>query len=197
MAERGDRLQLFVEAASAAFDHYATDPQAHRSVMQIFSLLEVSGKPRQGEGSRLPVCSHLPAVLAVDPGSDQLRRMMARFQVIEPLLAWRRRVDSSGTSSENFQEGHANAMIIGPGGLEERSDLWIGVTLMAPGVRYPDHDHAPEEVYLVLSEGEFQHGDSEWFSPGVGGSFYNPPGIRHAMRSLGTPLFAFWALLPE
>lgn len=33
-----------------------------------------------------------------------------------------------------------------------------------------------------------------WFSPGIGGSFYNVPGIRHAMRSLDTPPFAFWAL---
>ncbi|RWX31211.1 transcriptional regulator, partial [Rhizobium leguminosarum] len=28
-------------------------------------------------------------------------------------------------------------------------------------------------------------------------SFYNVPGIKHAMRSLDTPFFAFWALLAE
>jgi hypothetical protein len=28
----------------------------------------------------------------------------------------------------------------------------------------------------------------------IGGSLYNQPGIKHALRSLGTPLFALWAL---
>ncbi|HLY58693.1 MAG TPA: dimethylsulfonioproprionate lyase family protein, partial [Stellaceae bacterium] len=69
-----------------------------------------------------------------------------------------------------------------------------GVTLMAPDVRYPDHNHPPEEVYLVLTEGEWRQEAGPWFSPGVGGSFYNRPGITHAMRSSGTPLFALWAL---
>ncbi|MGO7874181.1 dimethylsulfonioproprionate lyase family protein, partial [Rhizobium leguminosarum] len=57
--------------------------------------------------------------------------------------------------------------------------------------------HAPEDVYLVLSEGEFQQGEGDCFSPGIGGSFYNVPDIKHAMGSLDTPLFAFWALLAE
>ncbi|TWI26842.1 dimethlysulfoniopropionate lyase [Mesorhizobium tianshanense] len=38
--------------------------------------------------------------------------------------------------------------------------------------------------------------EGRWFAPG-GGSFYNPPGTRHAMRSNNAPLLAFWALLPE
>ncbi|NMD08831.1 MAG: transcriptional regulator, partial [Phyllobacteriaceae bacterium] len=29
------------------------------------------------------------------------------------------------------------------------------------------------------------------------GSFYNPPGILHAMRSGDAPLLAIWALLPD
>jgi hypothetical protein len=85
-------------------------------------------------------------------------------------------------------------MILGPNGLEERGDIWLGVTLMAPNVRYPNHVHAPEEVYLVLSKGEFRQDDGAWFSPGIGGSFYNAPSIRHAMRSVETPLLALWAL---
>jgi quercetin dioxygenase-like cupin family protein len=85
-------------------------------------------------------------------------------------------------------------MIVGPGGLEPRHDVWLGVSLLAPGVRYPDHTHAPEETYLVLSRGTFRQNDGPWFEPGIGGSFYNPPGILHAMRAEDEPLFAFWAL---
>jgi quercetin dioxygenase-like cupin family protein len=88
-------------------------------------------------------------------------------------------------------------MIAGPGGLEERDDLWLGVSLLAPHVRYPDHTHPPEETYLVLSEGDFMQGADNWMTPGIGGSLYNPPGILHAMRSGDAPLLAIWALLPD
>ncbi|MBB4481127.1 dimethylsulfoniopropionate lyase [Rhizobium etli] len=196
MSLRGESLQLFLEAASQAFQVFATAPEARRSIRQFLARLEQPGAARAGDGSRLPVCAHLDVALAIDTSYDpSLGRLVEAFKGIEPMLEWRRRTKYDRSASDNFADGHANAMIIGPGGLEERSDLWLGVTLMAPHVRYPNHDHAPEEVYLVLSEGEFKQGEGNWFSPGIGGSFYNIPGIKHAMRSVDTPLFAFWALL--
>lgn len=197
MSLRNKSLELFVDAASVAFDQFTKAPEARRSTHQIFAALERPGTARAGEGSRLPVCAHLDMALSDDTSYPSLTHLIEGFKGIEPMLEWHRRTKYDHTASDNFVDGHANAMIIGPGGLEERSDLWIGVTLMAPHVRYPDHDHAPEEVYLVLSEGEFQQGEGDWFSPGIGGSFYNVPGIKHAMRSLDTPFFAFWALLAE
>ena len=197
MTERSENLQFFVDAAFAAFDQFAKAPEARRSIPQIFTLLEQPGPEREGPGRRLPVCKNLDEVLSIDTSEPALQRLFECFKGIEPSLEWRQRTKCDGTESENFLDGHANAMIIGPGGLEERSDLWIGVTLMIPHVRYPDHDHAPEEVYLVLSKGEFRQGEGDWFSPGIGGSFYNTPGIKHAMRSVDAPLFAFWALLAD
>ncbi|WP_217413220.1 dimethylsulfoniopropionate lyase [Marinobacterium ramblicola] len=191
---RGDSLQQFAEAAITAFRQFAQVPESRRSIRRISAALETPGAQRSGPGGRLPVCSWLDAALAVETEHASLHHLTARFKVIEPLLEWRRRPNHGETASRNFIDGHANAMIIGPGGIEERKDLWLGVTLMAPNVRYPDHQHAPEEVYLVLSEGEFRQADGEWFSPGVGGSFYNVPCIKHAMRSIDTPLLAFWAL---
>ncbi|WDZ80357.1 dimethylsulfonioproprionate lyase family protein (plasmid) [Ensifer adhaerens] len=195
---RSDALQAFLDAAFAAFDECAQDLRARRSVMEIFAQLEAPHPQRLNIGKRLPVCSrHIENVLATRTGRPSLDALIERFADLEPMLEWKCRSVYDDTASENFLTGHANTMIVGPGGLEDRRDLWFGATLMSPNVRYPDHDHAPEETYLVLSEGEFQHGTSDWFSPGVGGSFYNPPEIRHAMRSGEKPLFALWALLPE
>lgn len=195
---RLDALQAFLDAAFVAFDQFAEDPRSRLSVTQILAQLEASQTQRSDIGKRLPVCErYLGDVLATKTGKTSLDVLIGRFTALEPALEWKWRSVNDHTASENFPMSHANAMIVGPGGLEDRRDLWLGVTLMAPNVRYPDHDHAPEETYLVLSEGEFQHGDSEWFSPGIGGSFYNPPGIKHAMRSGERPLFAFWALLPD
>lgn len=194
MTERGENLQSFLSAAFAAFDQFARDPEARRAISQIVAALERPGAIRSGPGSRLPACSYLDAALSVETPYPSLQRLIERFRKIEPQLEWRRRAAYDGTASDNFPDGHANVLIVGPGGMEHRNDVWLGATVMAPSVRYPDHDHAPEEVYLVLSQGEFRQGDGDWFSPGIGGSFYNVPGIRHAMRSLDVPLFAFWAL---
>jgi hypothetical protein len=197
MARRSEHLQRFVDAARAAFGQFAQDPESRRSIARLFAALDSPGVERAGPGCRLPVCSHLDAAFAVETEHGSLRCLIDRFAAIEPLLAWHRRPGHDGSASGNFADGHANAMIVGPGGVEERRDLWLGVTLMAPNVRYPDHDHAPEEVYLVLSEGEFRRGAGGWFAPGTGGSFYNEPAIRHAMRSLDAPFLAFWACLVD
>ena len=195
MTGRSEALQMFLDAAFVAFDQFAQAPESRRSIRQIFSALEMPGAERPGPGNRLPVCSRLDRAFAIETQHQSLHRLVERFKAIEPRLEWRRRTNYDSSASDNFVDGHANSMIIGPAGLEDRRDIWFGVTLMAPNVRYPDHDHAPEEVYLVLSEGEFRQGEGAWFSPGIGGSFYNKPAIRHAMRSVDTPLFAFWLLL--
>lgn len=195
---RAPVLQAFLDAIFVAYDRFAQDPEARRSITRITARLAAPQPMRTDVARRPTACSsHLDDVLAAKTGLPALDHLMEHFRVLEPLLEWKARPGHDTTASENFATGHANALIIGPGGLENRRDVWLGASLLAPNVRYPDHDHAPEETYLVLSDGEFMHGGSGWFSPGVGGSFYNPPGIRHAMRSGERPLFAFWALLPD
>jgi quercetin dioxygenase-like cupin family protein len=194
---RSDALQYFVDTAFVAFDRFSHDLRSRRSIIQLFAQSEVPGPERTGAGSRLPACSCLGSALAEEAIPSTLRNLVERFRAIEPLLEWRLKSNPDRSASSNFRDGHANAMILGPGGIEDRKDLWLGVTLMAPHARYPDHDHPPEETYLVLSHGEFKQADNDRFSPGIGGSFYNPPGIKHAMRSLDAPLFAFWALLSD
>jgi hypothetical protein len=195
--DRSESLQDFLDAAFVAFDRFADDSRSRNSVMQIFEALKLPGIERATPGKRLPVCDQFLQD-AFDLASEhaELKAAIARFEQLEPRLEWNTRPVYDNSASGNFRLGHANAMIVGPGGLEIRDDVWLGVTLMAPRVRYPDHDHSPEETYLVFSDGEFMQGD-HWFTPGVGGSFYNPPGIRHAMLSKETPLLAVWALLPE
>lgn len=93
-----------------------------------------------------------------------------------------------------FWNGHANTMIVGPGGLEARPDVWVGASLMEPHFTYVDHDHPPEEIYLALTEGAWRNSDMEWTEPGPGGVIYNRPGIRHNMRSGAKPFLALWFL---
>ena len=100
-------------------------------------------------------------------------------------LTWWHRTDDVEPGSP-MATGHANAIVIGRG-LEERNDVSVGISLIAPGIQYPEHHHPPEEVYLVLSQGHWQKNGGAWFEPGIGGLVHNPPCIRHAMCSGSMP----------
>jgi hypothetical protein len=197
MQKRPPALQEFLDSVHAALRYSRTDDETARCVRQTFALLgevvETSGKG----GRRLPACTSLPeAVRTASAARPDIARVARAFEALEPSLAWSQR-NGGPFASENFMEGHANVMVIGPGGLEDRDDAWVGVSLLAPNVRYPDHQHRPEEVYLVLSLGEFRQADGPWFEPGIGGTVFNEPNIVHAMRSGSVPLFAVWCLHPD
>lgn len=194
MSQREPILQAFVDAAQVAFQRIAADPDSKRVVQDVFSRLRNPGAAGGRAGKRPQACEFIDAAINRDVPQAWLGEMLQSLRNIEPAIEWTQDSDIHGTGSANFETSHAEAMIFGPGGLEERSDVWLGLTVMAPHVRYPDHSHAPEEVYLVASEGEFRHGDSDWCAPGIGGTFHNVPKIIHAMRSGDKPFLAFWAL---
>ncbi|EAR52066.1 putative transcriptional regulator protein [Oceanicola granulosus HTCC2516] len=195
MTERSPELQSFLAAAETAFRTHAVDDRSRRSIEAGFARLATPGEMSEEPPGRLPVCDRLlPDLLAPGAVKDGLAPLVSAFDGLEPSLTWRGRPGGEG-ASEGFAEGHANCLAVGPGGRERRTDVWLGASLLAPGTRYPDHDHPPEETYLVLTEGDFWQAGGDWFTPGPGGSFYNPPGIRHAMRSGEAPLLAFWLLV--
>lgn len=192
---RAERVAKLIGAARAGYDAHVTDPKARTSTTVIFDALSGPLEIDDVPGEQLPVCDLIETVAGAERMPDApLRDLAAALRDIMPDLRWYKRVDDPPVEDETYQAGHANAMIVGPRGLVPHKDIWLGLSLLAPHVRYPDHDHPPEETYLVLSEGEFFQEGRSWFRPGIGGSFYNRPGILHAMRSGDTPLFAMWAL---
>ncbi len=166
--------------------------QASRKVMA--ALNRRAGQSNTVAPQRLDVCSELaPALTEAASAAAPLPELAAAFAAIEPRLSWWRR-ETADPSDTRFYNGHANASIIGPDGLEERDDVRLGVSLLAPQVLYPIHEHPPEEVYLSLTSGQWWNAGMDWSEPGPGGTIYNPPGIAHAMRSGVKPLLALWLL---
>ncbi len=193
MPERDVLLQDFLAALTGALAAARLEPRSAVMCAAIGQALHIPGTAGVTPPQRLAVCDHVAT--ALDLGrAGPVGRLADAFGALEPRLFWRRRPSSVPTASGNWVDGHANAVIVGAGGLEQRDDLYIGVSLLAPHVRYPDHDHPPEETYLLLSPGRFRHGGSDWFAPGIGGTLYNEPGITHAMASDDDPLLAIWCL---
>jgi quercetin dioxygenase-like cupin family protein len=190
--QRLPELQAFLDAATPALLARATAEGSPASIRRILTAAETVG----GQGadpSRLPVCDWFDVATDPLPEAPDLAALVRSLRALSGRMVWRTRAGDA-TASAGFADNHANAMLVGPGGIEDHRDIWIGLSLLAPHTRYPDHRHTPEETYLVLSPGQFRAGASDWFEPGMGGSFYNPPNILHAMRSGEAPLFALWAL---
>ena len=103
-------------------------------------------------------------------------------------LQWYRRLE---LHLPQFKNGHVNAEIIGPMGLNVSDNFKVGVTLMRQHLPCPDHHHLPEEVYIVLSDGFWRQNQEPWWSPGPGGYVYNQQDISHAMESVEHPFVRF------
>ncbi len=188
-------LQHFVTVLEAAFAAADMTALSRAAVSAVFAAARHSGPPGAALAEDLPVTALLPTALApLLTRRDALGDLARALSALTPDLRWTTRKAGGAGASDGFAQAHANCLLIGPGGIESREDFWIGISLMAPGTRYPDHDHAPEEVYLVLTPGEFWHGDAAWITPGPGGTVHNAPGIRHAMRAGDAPFLAIWVL---
>jgi quercetin dioxygenase-like cupin family protein len=193
---RSPDLQRFVTIAEAAIHHGSgADGRIPAAAERMFTALRTPSAQTAGsETVQLPVCSHLPTALEHarrQPGP--VAGLAEAFAAIEPQLNWTIRAGAEA-QGEEFLNGHANATITGQDGLEIRPDVRIGVSLMAPHTLYPDHHHPPEEIYVVLSGGQWRQASNPWHEPGSGGLVYNPPSIVHAMRSTELPLLALWFL---
>lgn len=138
----------------------------------------------------------MPEMLATTleaPAGDNgdLSRLASTVMVLAPDLGWWTRTNT-GVEPATFTNGHA--VIVGPGGFEDRDDAQIGISLLAPNFRYPEHHHPPPEVYLALTPGAWWKDGDSWFEPGIGGTVFNEPNVLHAMKSHDVPLFAFWCM---
>jgi hypothetical protein len=189
MGSRDANLQALLDLMCRSV---AADPRRSGETERTLAIVEErlhlppDNSPVPPEPMRLPVCALLgEALSAATP-------LLEAFGAVEPRLGWYRRKSDDG--DDRFRACHANTMLVGPDGLEAREDLWVGATLMAPNTSYPVHHHPPQEIYLVLSEGEWWKEETGWFSPGPGGTVHNRPDALHAFRSGAKPLLALWAL---
>ena len=195
---RDPDLQRFIDVLEDAVMN-SLEEQSDLSgfAARVFDLTrQDTGEPAPSiDAGPLPVCRHLaPALVTAATGTKATAAVSDAFSHLAPKLAWQRRPEGPNDPA-GFAENHANTTLVGVDGIERRSDIRIGASLLAPLTVYPDHSHPPEEMYLVLSEGDWRNADVGWRTPGIGGLVHNPPGIVHAMRSGDAPLFAVWCLL--
>lgn len=124
---RSAALQGFLDALRAAFAASPDAvPECGAFVAELFVALDTPAAAGAGVAARLPVCRHLPSAYRIArSASPVLARLTDTLEQIAPLLAWKVRSSTGPNASANWPEGHANAVIIGRGGLEERDDVAV------------------------------------------------------------------------
>ncbi len=187
-----NRLDLTEETVvSAVHTCEAARPVASR----IFARLRnQTGSRNNAAPESLPVRGAFHTALRLaEQGPPPIPRLASALMELAPDLMWRRRKGAE-TESRNFFDGHANATVVGKDGMELRDDVMVGISLMAPHVRYPNHQHPPEEIYISLAGGAWWKEGGSWHEPGSGGLVYNEPKVLHAMATDDKPLLAVWCL---
>ncbi len=208
---RNTKLQHFIDATGAVIRARATDhPDMMPVADRVFSALEnarnapapAATRSTQDNGARppaarLPACSYFNAAMDAARAAPAVVAALAEALVeIEPDLTWTRRAGITPLDGA-FYDSHANAIIVGKGGLEHHDAVTIGISLLAPGMPYPRHRHPPEELYVVLAPGKWMQNDGPLVARRSGDLVYNAPGIWHAMQATDAPLLAIWCLWSE
>ena len=94
---------------------------------------------------------------------------------------------------DGFAGRYAYVEIVGPDGMVLCPKLRFGLYLQSPDTYYPSHDHAAEELYLVIGgSAHWQKDDGPFFEAGPGSYIHHKPHQRHAMETTAEPLFALW-----
>ena len=197
MAVRSPTLQAFLNVLEATILDISDAGSDHaRVTKKMFAALAEPGPQTPRLRTENPACAHIQSALDAAAKVQATEGLAIAFNTLEPEIAWSARSDRK-TNDPNFPNAHATGMIIGDGGLEARTDLRLGASLLAPETFYPNHHHPPEEVYIALSLGSWRQEAGPWREPGIGGLVYNPPNIIHAMQSGASALLAIWMLPPS
>ena len=129
MTSRDTLLEEFLVSYAAALPPAAIGPEAAAAIGKAYEALRTPGASAAVTPRSLPVCRYLPeAIATARAGAAPVARVAEAFAALEPRLAWAPRAAGGPFASDNWPDGHANAMIVGPQGLEDRRDLSIGVS---------------------------------------------------------------------
>ena len=96
-----------------------------------------------------------------------------------------------------YQSAKSNSpytQIVGPSCRIAREDFRLGLLLLPENIVYPNHQHSPDEVYIVLAgSGEWSLNRGAFENKTVGNIIDIPSMTIHAMRTSTTPALMLWS----
>ena len=143
---------------------------------------------REVPADPLPVCRWIAGM----SGAGDMAAVLAAVRTAASRLQWRQTY-GAGDFGAGFLDGYGWSEFIGLRGPVPSERIACGVLLLGPGVTYPSHAHAAEEVYLPIhGVAEWQRGGGDFVPVPVGQAVHHAPWIPHAMRVGAQPLAALY-----
>lgn len=170
----------FLRFASAALTERADHPIAVDGAQRLASVLADDPASLDPEPSRIGVVDAL-AQLPSHPITDALR-------LVQEQLPW--------TPSARVDDGGTNVGLALLSDCVDLAPLNVGLMLVGPDGTYPEHQHRPSEVYLVLGgDAHWRYGGSDEFRPrSCGDVVHNHPHDLHQLWTGHGPTVAMWVL---
>ena len=175
---------------------------ARRDISGTYEITEPALVPAEPGYSDAKLGDHFPALKHLDHAvkiarDHEFREIAEAFSDVAELLPWSQNPRyTEGYGGLSLLNGYAYASLSGPEGPIKCMAPRGGFYLMGPDVLYPSHNHAPREIYLVMTPGvDWRLDEGNWFEAEAGDLIYHAPWQMHAMRSGATPVLAYAAWL--
>jgi hypothetical protein len=180
-------LEAFVAAAADLYLASGNEMAAQAAeLMRQATPLRLADAPLA-----LPVLAHLGSI-ALPPFEAEDSALLADSAAHLP---W---TEDGFVLPAAIQGRNAYAELIGPEGPLLSSQCRFGFYLQAPDCLYPEHSHAAEELYMILSgSAEWSVDVTERYVPPVLGLVRHRPWQKHSMRTGRLPLLAMWVWLGD
>lgn len=191
-ANQAGSLALARQAVQVLAGHYARragiDDALGRELSRVLASLALPAAPSgELQGLAHPIRAHLTGP---QPSANRaVAEVLDAFRPLFPALPWRYgyapRPDLPG-----LEERMAWAELVGPLAPFRNDQMCVGLVVIAPHTRYPEHFHPAVESYYVLS------GTARWTAGGVTTTrppdsyILHPENIEHAMETTDETLIA-------
>ena len=176
-------FQRAIAAMAAAADVHPDPALRSRSSVAAEAATLAASRPHRA--------STIRAQSALDDfvdSSDPLLRDVAR---LAPSLPW--------APTTRLDDGGETIGLVDLSACIDLSIVGAGLMLVGAGVGYPEHQHGPAEVYLILQGNRKWRfgGADEYVHVDVGSVLSNNPNDLHGVEPGDDVLLAMWVLLAE
>jgi Dimethlysulfonioproprionate lyase len=185
-------------------DGAAREPAIAEDMGRILRALDGLGDPRTGTSQDLDVvASYLDGCRAL-ARAPLAERLVAALDAERDAVAWHpTRSYDNEPSMAAFLPRYAVGLIVGPDSFGRRcpyfsDDVFLGVSLQAPGTDYAAHAHQAVELYYILAGSvDWRQGDGAWRRKAPGEFVRHEAHEPHAMRTGEEPLLALFAWVSD
>ena len=144
------------------------------------------------EARHLPVASRVSDMQGAT--STRTANLVRAITDAAPVLRWQQTYSEAQVGAE-FLAGYGWFNLVSPDGPFISDEIRVAVGYWEEGLTYPQHAHAPEEIYIVLAGGAvFESEGRDPIAATPGDTIHHAPYQMHGMAMPNAPLLAmaFW-----